>query len=224
MTTPADACRARPIRAYQRVFSPALGERCRYYPSCSHLRGAGGGELRHTPRARPGRVARAALQSAESWRGRPGAGPASVQDPRPRGERLIMLINANIFQPLIDVFEAVLKFFHNSVGVPWGWSIVLLTVCRARAPDPADRQAVRIDAAHAATAAADEGDPGEVQGRQGAPAAGDDALLQGEQRQPAGLVPPAGRPDPGLHLALLHAAQEPARRHLPRPPARWSTA
>ena len=41
-----------------------------------------------------------------------------------------MLITfANIFQPLIDVFEAVLKFFHNSVGVPWGWSIVLLTMC-----------------------------------------------------------------------------------------------
>src|ERR1035437_9837768 len=40
-----------------------------------------------------------------------------------------MLVTANIFQPLIDVFEAVLKFIHNSVGVPWGWSIVLLTVC-----------------------------------------------------------------------------------------------
>jgi YidC/Oxa1 family membrane protein insertase len=39
-----------------------------------------------------------------------------------------MLLTANIFQPLIDVFESVLKFFHNSVGVPWGWSIVLLTV------------------------------------------------------------------------------------------------
>jgi YidC/Oxa1 family membrane protein insertase len=39
-----------------------------------------------------------------------------------------MLVTANIFQPLIDVFEAVLKFFHNSIGVPWGWSIVLLTV------------------------------------------------------------------------------------------------
>jgi YidC/Oxa1 family membrane protein insertase len=39
-----------------------------------------------------------------------------------------MFLDANIFQPLIDVFEAVLKFFHNTVGVPWGWSIVLLTV------------------------------------------------------------------------------------------------
>jgi YidC/Oxa1 family membrane protein insertase len=40
----------------------------------------------------------------------------------------MLLLTANIFQPLIDVFEAVLKFFHNTVGVPWGWSIVLLTI------------------------------------------------------------------------------------------------
>jgi YidC/Oxa1 family membrane protein insertase len=39
-----------------------------------------------------------------------------------------MFLTANIFQPLIDVFESVLQFFHGSLGVPWGWSIVLLTV------------------------------------------------------------------------------------------------
>jgi YidC/Oxa1 family membrane protein insertase len=39
-----------------------------------------------------------------------------------------MLISANIFQPLIDVFESVLEFFHNHVGASWGLSIVLLTV------------------------------------------------------------------------------------------------
>ncbi len=39
-----------------------------------------------------------------------------------------MLVAANIFQPLITVFEAVLKFFHNNVGVGWGLSIVLLTL------------------------------------------------------------------------------------------------
>ena len=39
-----------------------------------------------------------------------------------------MLLAANIFQPLIDVFEAVLKFFHSG-GISWGMSIVLLTVC-----------------------------------------------------------------------------------------------
>ncbi len=40
-----------------------------------------------------------------------------------------MFISANIFQPLIDVFQSVLTFFHNSLGVQWGWSIVLLTIC-----------------------------------------------------------------------------------------------
>jgi YidC/Oxa1 family membrane protein insertase len=39
-----------------------------------------------------------------------------------------MLIIGNIFQPLIDVFESILKFFHNSIHVPWGWAIVLLTI------------------------------------------------------------------------------------------------
>jgi YidC/Oxa1 family membrane protein insertase len=40
-----------------------------------------------------------------------------------------MLLSANIFQPLIDVFQSVLKFFHDNVGVSWGLSIVLLTIC-----------------------------------------------------------------------------------------------
>jgi YidC/Oxa1 family membrane protein insertase len=39
-----------------------------------------------------------------------------------------MLVTANIFQPLITVFEAVLKFFHNDAGIGWGLSIVLLTI------------------------------------------------------------------------------------------------
>jgi YidC/Oxa1 family membrane protein insertase len=39
-----------------------------------------------------------------------------------------MLVPANIFQPLIDFFEAILKFFHNTVGVGWGLSIILMTV------------------------------------------------------------------------------------------------
>src|SRR5215211_3990461 len=35
---------------------------------------------------------------------------------------------ANIFQPLIDVAEAILRFYHDTVGVGWGFSIVLMTV------------------------------------------------------------------------------------------------
>jgi YidC/Oxa1 family membrane protein insertase len=36
---------------------------------------------------------------------------------------------ANVFQPLIDVFDSVLVFFHDHVGLGWGMSIVALTVC-----------------------------------------------------------------------------------------------
>jgi YidC/Oxa1 family membrane protein insertase len=40
-----------------------------------------------------------------------------------------MLVTATIFQPLVDVFEAILKFIHNDIGIAsWGLSIVLLTV------------------------------------------------------------------------------------------------
>ncbi len=39
-----------------------------------------------------------------------------------------MLVTANIFQPLIDVFQHVILFFHNNLGVSWGFSIVLLTI------------------------------------------------------------------------------------------------
>src|ERR1700679_100072 len=40
-----------------------------------------------------------------------------------------MLVSANIFQPLIDVFQSVLVFFNHHLWVSWGWSIVLLTIC-----------------------------------------------------------------------------------------------
>ena len=35
---------------------------------------------------------------------------------------------ANVLQPLIDFFEAILLFFHDTVGLAWGWAIVALTV------------------------------------------------------------------------------------------------
>jgi YidC/Oxa1 family membrane protein insertase len=35
---------------------------------------------------------------------------------------------ANIFQPLIDVFESILTFFHGLWGGSWGWSIIALTI------------------------------------------------------------------------------------------------
>jgi YidC/Oxa1 family membrane protein insertase len=40
----------------------------------------------------------------------------------------VPFVLANIFQPLIDAFEAVLVFFHDHVGLGWGTSIIALTV------------------------------------------------------------------------------------------------
>ena len=35
---------------------------------------------------------------------------------------------ANIVQPLIDVFDGILTFFHDHVGLSWGFSIIALTI------------------------------------------------------------------------------------------------
>ncbi len=40
-----------------------------------------------------------------------------------------MIVDANILQPLIDVANAVLQFFHDNAGLSWGMSIIALTVC-----------------------------------------------------------------------------------------------
>src|SRR5215211_6811220 len=38
-------------------------------------------------------------------------------------------LTANILQPLIEVANAVLQFFHDEAGLSWGMSIIALTVC-----------------------------------------------------------------------------------------------
>lgn len=39
-----------------------------------------------------------------------------------------MLPDANLLQPLINIANAVLKFFHDNAGLSWGMSIIALTV------------------------------------------------------------------------------------------------
>src|SRR4051795_6347525 len=39
-----------------------------------------------------------------------------------------MPISANVLQPLIDFFEGILKFFHDSAGFSWGFSIIAMTL------------------------------------------------------------------------------------------------
>jgi YidC/Oxa1 family membrane protein insertase len=38
-----------------------------------------------------------------------------------------MIVLANIFQPFVDLAEAVIKFFHDQVGLSWGLAIIALT-------------------------------------------------------------------------------------------------
>ena len=39
-----------------------------------------------------------------------------------------MIVDANILQPLIDLVNSVLEFFHDSAGLSWGMSIIALTI------------------------------------------------------------------------------------------------
>jgi YidC/Oxa1 family membrane protein insertase len=39
-----------------------------------------------------------------------------------------LLLDVPVIQPLIDFFEAILKFFHDEIGIGWGFSIIALTV------------------------------------------------------------------------------------------------
>jgi YidC/Oxa1 family membrane protein insertase len=41
----------------------------------------------------------------------------------------LILPDANILQPLIDIANGVLQFFHDNAGLSWGMSIIALTVC-----------------------------------------------------------------------------------------------
>jgi YidC/Oxa1 family membrane protein insertase len=40
----------------------------------------------------------------------------------------VHLFAVPVIQPLIDFFEAILKFFHDAIGLPWGWAIIALTI------------------------------------------------------------------------------------------------
>jgi YidC/Oxa1 family membrane protein insertase len=39
-----------------------------------------------------------------------------------------VIVDANILQPLIDIANGVLQFFHDSAGLSWGMSIIALTI------------------------------------------------------------------------------------------------
>jgi len=53
------------------------------------------------------------------------------------------VIVANVFQPLIDVANSILTFFHDDVGVGWGVSIIFLTIVTRLAILPLSLKQIR---------------------------------------------------------------------------------
>ena len=35
----------------------------------------------------------------------------------------------NLFSPIINFFNSVIVFFHDHIGISWGFAIILLTIC-----------------------------------------------------------------------------------------------
>ena len=109
-----------PIRRLAAADLAGVRPRCKYYPSCSEYArrrssdsaycagwsSRAGGCCAATHGATEG-----SIRSRTSGCSRPRTPATAPDHARPL---------ANIFQPLIDVFEAVLKFIHNSVGVSLG--------------------------------------------------------------------------------------------------------
>jgi YidC/Oxa1 family membrane protein insertase len=55
----------------------------------------------------------------------------------------MLLPLANILQPLLDAVEAIIKFFHNTVGLSWGLSIIALTITVRAAVLPLSLSGIR---------------------------------------------------------------------------------
>ena len=126
---------------------------------------------------------------------------------------------SNPLQPLIDFFEEILKFFHETVGFGWGLSIIVLTLFVRACLLP-----LTLKQFHSMQRLAKvQPEMKRLQEKY----KDDKERLNQEMMKfyrenkvnPLRLLPPADRAAAGLHLAVLHAAHGPAVRHLPGGPA-----
>ena len=121
-----------PLHLYRRVISPGLPRRCKYEPTCSRYAAqAPSGSSAYCAGScwRAG-VSCAATRGATAATTRWARSASSRRGPRCPTDRARNrhAISANVLQPLIDVFESVLTFFHDTVGTGWGMSIICLTI------------------------------------------------------------------------------------------------
>ena len=119
-----------PIRAYQRWISPAFPRRCKYHPTCSEYAVQAIADLWHPQRDGARGLAHPALQPVQPRRLRPRLGPDPLPPSHTSPADLSALFAATypVIQPLIDFFDAILEFFHDTVGLSWGFSIIALTI------------------------------------------------------------------------------------------------
>src|SRR5215218_7027425 len=117
---------------------------------------------------------------------------------------------ANIFQPLVNVFEAILKFFHDDIGLGWGLAIIALTVLIRSLLLPLTLKQLRSMYRMAQFTPEIRKLRDKTRLGPAAPSARDDGVLQGEQDQPARVAPACGGAAAGLPLGVLHAAHRSA--------------
>ena len=114
-----------PRACYQRVISPALPRRCKYEPTCSAYAVQA---IERYGILRGAVLAGWRLLRCNPW-SHGGYDPVSDAAPVPRQRRqpCVRLLSPmhrlrqRSFQPLIDVFEAILVFFHDTWGSAGAW-------------------------------------------------------------------------------------------------------
>ena len=184
------------------------------------VRGAVDRAVRHTARARSGRLALAALQPMEPRRGRQARGPAAVPAvTADRSAHACSLAPTSSSRSESSFFSRSLSFPQQPRGAV-GLVDRAADHLRPRGPAAADRQAVRLDAEDAGAGARDEGHPGQVQGEDKERQNQEMMKFYRENGVATRLGPRLPCPAAaGVHLAVLHVAREPADRHLPADPA-----
>ena len=131
-----------------------------------------------------------------------------------------MFLEANILQPLIDVFNSVLKWLHDDVGLAWGVGIVLITWLSRLVVLPFTLQSMHgmreMQALQPHLKEIQEKYKDDRQRMQREQM----ALFQEHGVNPLVCLPATALPVPGLHRALRAAAQQRRSRTRWRPGTR----
>ena len=109
------------VYAYRYTLGALFPGGCKYHPSCSQYAIDALRQHGLVSGVDPRRLAAPALQPVESRRRRLRA-PAEALPSDP-------LILGSPLTPLEDLLRNVLEWFHGTIGLPWAWSIVALTIC-----------------------------------------------------------------------------------------------